>query len=347
MKLHEALRRAVWQFGINILQDHCLMPVLADYRAFDDYPAMKQVMKAVVDAGHGKEFCRIALGERPSECLSYAGTMKKSLIRNCHFTEEFSGYAADSVLFALGFRQSADEPSDHGYEAVQKISGTAQAGLSGRSSASPKARTETEAAPKTDRKKSASAPSGLKETDALFRLGQEYYYGTGVRKDYRKAAECYRKAAEQGHSDAAEKLGYMYRDGLGVERSWSEAQRWFSKVRRAPSPVPQSRAAAPQGKGQNAAASENYDPDKMFRLGENRFHGWGVVQDFARAAEYYRKAADKRHPKPAYTIGYMYQYGLGVKKDTDRAAEYYRRAVAYGYSDAKVLLDDMRRHEEI
>ena len=80
MKLHEALRRAVWQFGINILQDNRLMPVLADYRAFDDYPAMKQVMKAVSDAGHGKEFCRIALGESPSECLSYAGSMKEALI---------------------------------------------------------------------------------------------------------------------------------------------------------------------------------------------------------------------------------------------------------------------------
>ncbi len=64
-------------------------------------------------------------------------------------------------------------------------------------------------------------------------------------------------------------------------------------------------------------------------------------------AEYYLKAAEKKHPKAAYTLGYMYQYGLGVKKDTDRAAEYYRRAVAYGYSDARVLLNDMRRHGEI
>jgi len=347
MKLHEALRRAVWQFGINILQDHRLMPVLADYRAFDDYPAMKQVMKAVSDAGHAKEFCRIALGESPSECLSYAGSMKEALIRNSHFTEEFAGYAADSVLFALGFRTSAVEPSDNGYEAVRKISGTAQAGLSGRSSASPTARIETEAAPKTDKKKSASAPSGLKEADALFRLGQKYYYGTGVGKDYREAAACYRKAAEQGHSDAAERLGYMYRDGLGVERSWSEAQKWFSKVRRVPSPVPQSRAASPQRKVQSAAESENYDPEEMFQLGENRFHGWGVVQDFAAAAEYYRKAAEKKHPKAAYILGYMYQYGLGVKKNTGSAAVYYRRALAYGYRDAKVLLDDMRRHGEI
>ena len=64
-------------------------------------------------------------------------------------------------------------------------------------------------------------------------------------------------------------------------------------------------------------------------------------------AEYYRKAAEKKHPKAAYILGYMYQYGLGVKKNTGSAAVYYRRALAYGYRDAKVLLDDMRRHGEI
>lgn len=54
MKFHEALRRAVRQFGINVLQEHRLMSVLADYKAFDDYPAVKEVMKAVSSEGHGK-----------------------------------------------------------------------------------------------------------------------------------------------------------------------------------------------------------------------------------------------------------------------------------------------------
>ena len=43
MKLHESLRKIVRQFGINVLQEKRLMSLLADYRSFDDYPAMKDV----------------------------------------------------------------------------------------------------------------------------------------------------------------------------------------------------------------------------------------------------------------------------------------------------------------
>lgn len=65
----------------------------------------------------------------------------------------------------------------------------------------------------------------------FFLRGEDYYYGHGVGQDYKEAAYCYRQAAEKGHARAAEQLGYMYRDGLGVERSWNEAQKWFQKGR--------------------------------------------------------------------------------------------------------------------
>ena len=53
MKLHEALRRAVREAGVSVLKDRKLLFLLSDYRAFDEYPAMRQVMKAVADRRKG------------------------------------------------------------------------------------------------------------------------------------------------------------------------------------------------------------------------------------------------------------------------------------------------------
>jgi len=45
-----------------------------------------------------------------------------------------------------------------------------------------------------------------------------------------EAAECFRKAAEQGHAEAQYNLGICYEDGDGVEWSYTEAIKWYSKA---------------------------------------------------------------------------------------------------------------------
>ena len=300
MKLHEALRRAVWQFGINILQDHRLMPVLADYRAFDDYPAMKQVMKAVSDAGHGKEFCRIALGESPSECLSYAGSMKEALIRNSHFTEEFAGYATDSLAFALGLRNSVHEPSDHGFDAVRRKNEPEHAAERGRSRQ--KTETKTQVSPERNEKtlgNLSGQATASADADNWFSVGEKYFYGLGLSKNYTEAARCYRKAAELGHPEAARQLGLMYREGLGVEQSLSMAEEWSRKGQ----VVPQQR--------NSSAASEDDSAESWFLVGEKFYYGLGLRKNYTEAVRCYRKAADLGHAKAAEQLRLMYRAGFG------------------------------------
>ena len=48
MKLQEALRKVIRQFGVSVIQEKKLISFLADYKAFEDYPAMRDVMKAIV-----------------------------------------------------------------------------------------------------------------------------------------------------------------------------------------------------------------------------------------------------------------------------------------------------------
>ena len=59
---------------------------------------------------------------------------------------------------------------------------------------------------------------------------QKYYYGRGSRLDYAEAAKWYRKAAEQGNSDAQYSLGHMYLFGLGVRQNSQDAANWFLKA---------------------------------------------------------------------------------------------------------------------
>ena len=55
MKLHDAMKELLGQFGSTLLQEERLLPLLADYRAFDDYPAMKLVMKTLSEHGYLRE----------------------------------------------------------------------------------------------------------------------------------------------------------------------------------------------------------------------------------------------------------------------------------------------------
>ncbi|MDE6514315.1 MAG: caspase family protein, partial [Muribaculaceae bacterium] len=67
----------------------------------------------------------------------------------------------------------------------------------------------------------------LGHSDAQNHLGYMYDYGLGVDKNYVEAVRWYRKSAEQGNSYAQRNLGYMYCDGLGVEKSYTEAVKWY------------------------------------------------------------------------------------------------------------------------
>ena len=63
---------------------------------------------------------------------------------------------------------------------------------------------------------------------AQYFLGRMYAQGQGVDKDPAKAAEWYRKAAEQGVADAQYRLGALYETGEGVPLDQEYAHGWFA-----------------------------------------------------------------------------------------------------------------------
>jgi TPR repeat protein len=80
-----------------------------------------------------------------------------------------------------------------------------------------------------------------------------------VPQDYAQAALWYRKAAEQGYSEAQLKLGHLYLDGHGVRKDAATATEWYRK------------------------AAEQGEYRALCSLGDIYENGNGVPQDFAEA----------------------------------------------------------------
>ena len=170
MKLQEALRKVIRQFGVSVIQEKRLMSFLADYRAFDDYPAVREVMKAIATGECGKDLCRYATEESDDEYLKFADSLKESLASEKSFKQEFADYAVDSISFALGIASSVTEPGDNGFEAVQKNAGgqgrrRAQSGSGTQGGGSAHGGTSQRQAPSQRRRRSlsgvfASVPDG-------------------------------------------------------------------------------------------------------------------------------------------------------------------------------------------
>ncbi len=65
---------------------------------------------------------------------------------------------------------------------------------------------------------------------AQFRLGYCYKNALGVTKDYAEAVKWYRKAAEQGHASAQNNLANCYKNGQGVTKDMIKAIEWYKKA---------------------------------------------------------------------------------------------------------------------
>ena len=66
--------------------------------------------------------------------------------------------------------------------------------------------------------------------------------------------------------------------------------------------------------------------------------GRGVPQDDEQAADWYRKAADRRHVPAQVKLGAMYAKGRGIPKDPGQAVFWSQRAAAAGNPDGQFNL---------
>jgi TPR repeat protein len=84
-------------------------------------------------------------------------------------------------------------------------------------------------------------------------------------------------------------------------------------------------------------AAAKGDAGAMVYLGLLYYSGQGVPQDYAKAREWYEKAADKGDGGGMYYLGLLYKSGQGVAQDSAKAREWYKKAADKG--DASAMND--------
>ncbi len=159
---------------------------------------------------------------------------------------------------------------------------------------------------------------------AQFFLGFMYHQGQGVKRDYAEAVKWYRKAANPD-------IGNKLRDHAeAVKRYWKVADRDVrNKIKEALDPI------GPLADWNLPALTPVF---AQFNLGVMYNKGQGVKQDYAAAANWFRKAA-KQGLGPAQNIlGLMYTNGRGVPNNDAEAAKWYRKAAEQGHASAQFNL---------
>jgi TPR repeat protein len=102
------------------------------------------------------------------------------------------------------------------------------------------------------------------------------------------------------------KLGQMYDQGQGFEKSHEESRRWFS------------------------VAAQRGHPGAQFNLGMVHFNGEGVPRNETEAFRWFMQAAHRGLPDAETFVGVMLGEGTGCKKDSQQSLYWRRRAAEQG-----------------
>lgn len=130
--------------------------------------------------------------------------------------------------------------------------------------------------------------------------------GNDAEADYEEAFIWYRKAADQGNTDAQAQLAHFFYEGIFVQQDDAKAVKWFKK---------------------SVESATEPNPIAITRVGQAYENGVGAEQDYAKAFEWYAKyeSIDETH-YCAYRLWYLCKHGLGTEKDEEKALFWYGKA---------------------
>ena len=69
------------------------------------------------------------------------------------------------------------------------------------------------------------------------------------------------------------------------------------------------------------------------------YYGRGVVEDEAKAREWFEKSAEQGYSYAQYELGRCYQRGRGGGVNISKAREWYQKAAEQGHQAAQIELD--------
>jgi TPR repeat protein/tRNA A-37 threonylcarbamoyl transferase component Bud32 len=81
-------------------------------------------------------------------------------------------------------------------------------------------------------------------------------------------------------------------------------------------------------------ADRRAEAETHYRRGEECYTGRGALQDYAKAREWYEKAAAHGHAEAEFRLGWLHDHGRGVPRDAAAARAWYERAARNGSAGA-------------
>lgn len=184
------------------------------------------------------------------------------------------------------------------------------------------------------------------DDDAQLLLGDLYYDGDGVGRDYREAAKWYQKASDKGNMEARFALAECYELGTGKPQDLEKAISLYEQI------VDEIGYGDEEGlsedslekiKNLNMALAERYlpaarkgDPMAQFKVG--RCYYEAMEKTPKEAAKWIRKAADKELTEAQMYLALLYETGDGVNQNLKEASKLYHVAAAKGDPVAQYLL---------
>ncbi len=209
--------------------------------------------------------------------------------------------------------------------------------------------------------KPSSGPidSNNAEAQAQCDLGDRYWSGKGVEKDFKEAARLFRLAADLGLKQAKLRLAFCYKEGLGVTRDPDEGKRLlcsaypdfdFSKTSDEFAAIGEAEEMEKQRAREITAIQQirknnpSSGPIELNKaeipcfLGHCYYHGNGVEKDFKEAVYFFRLAAKQGSNVAQFNLGVCFARGEGVEQDYKEAARLFRLAADQGHTQAQFKL---------
>ena len=151
-------------------------------------------------------------------------------------------------------------------------------------------------------------------------IGNKYYFSDSTQNStYTKALEWYKKVAEESSS-----LNYviadMYRNGMGVYESDTEAFDWYERMHT-------SQLLSDKKVSESIALEwwENNPNHPRYEFNTGLIY-YNISENYKKALELFEKADNKKDTYAQYYLGVMYKNGQGVDKNDKKAKEYFKKS---------------------
>ena len=189
-----------------------------------------------------------------------------------------------------------------------------------------------------------------KHADAQYRLGVMYTSGEWTSKlGHRKAFQLFLNAAGQGHPAAQYEVGVSFETGRGADQNKAESARWYRRAaEQGHRGALNKMVEVERLETQLHRMAEEGDPVAQYEVAM-RYRNSESEEKQAEAVTWFRRAAEHGDARSEYMLGFTYDEAsrsTNFKENPDpvaatEAARWYRRAAEQGYARAQAALGEL------